>query len=102
MDVSASAGVTATHRAQWHEYSQTQSFTDGYMAIGQAWGDYDNDGWVDLYVTGNQDPNVLYHNKGDGTFRISPFSSSISLSEFLAVVRCGLTMIMTVGAISMC
>ena len=30
-------------------------------------GDYDNDGWDDLFVTyfGN---NVLYHNKGDGTF----------------------------------
>ena len=30
-------------------------------------GDYDNDGWVDLYLT-NLGPDVLYHNNGDGTF----------------------------------
>src|SRR4030095_4702730 len=30
------------------------------------WGDYDNDGWLDLCV-GDQ-PNLLYHNNGNGTF----------------------------------
>ncbi len=30
-------------------------------------GDYDNDGWDDLYVT-YYGKNVLYHNNGDGTF----------------------------------
>ena len=30
-------------------------------------GDYDNDGWPDLYVT-YYGKNVLYHNNGDGTF----------------------------------
>ncbi len=36
-------------------------------AMGVAAGDYDNDGYVDLYVAGvNQ--NQLYHNNGNGTF----------------------------------
>jgi hypothetical protein len=41
---------------------------------GPAWGDYDNDGWLDLYVsnysfTGSPTPlNLLYHNNGNGTF----------------------------------
>ncbi|MEW6749603.1 MAG: CRTAC1 family protein [Candidatus Latescibacterota bacterium] len=30
-------------------------------------GDYDNDGYPDIYVT-NYGPNTLYHNNGDGTF----------------------------------
>lgn len=35
--------------------------------MGCAFGDYDNDGYPDLYVT-NYGANVLYHNNGDGTF----------------------------------
>ena len=34
-----------------------------------AWGDYDGDDWPDLYVSNYGDPNFLYHNEGDGTFR---------------------------------
>jgi len=36
--------------------------------MGVAVGDYDNDGFPDLYVTG-YGSNTLYHNDGDGTFR---------------------------------
>jgi enediyne biosynthesis protein E4 len=35
--------------------------------LGCAWGDYDNDGYPDLYVT-QYGRNVLYHNNGNGTF----------------------------------
>jgi hypothetical protein len=35
--------------------------------FGVAAGDFDNDGWPDLYVT-NHGPNRLYHNNRDGTF----------------------------------
>jgi len=35
--------------------------------MGGAVGDYDNDGWPDIYVT-CYGGNVLYHNNGDGTF----------------------------------
>src|SRR5437899_88943 len=38
----------------------------GY-GFGCVWGDYDNDGFPDLFVT-QYGRNVLYHNNGDGTF----------------------------------
>jgi len=41
--------------------------TNDRWGMGVAVGDYDNDGWPDLYVT-NWGVSRLYHNKGDGTF----------------------------------
>ncbi|MFC2167326.1 FG-GAP-like repeat-containing protein, partial [Acidobacteriota bacterium] len=43
--------------------------TDGGLSQGCAWGDYDNDGYPDLFVA-NQDGqnNFLYTNNGDGSF----------------------------------
>src|SRR6202166_2780599 len=40
---------------------------DGDYGMGVAVGDYDNDGYPDIYVT-NFGKNILYHNNGDGTF----------------------------------
>ena len=56
-DVTQSAGV-AGGGPQEHE--------TGFGA-GAAWADYDNDLYVDLYVT-RDGPNLLYRNNGDGTF----------------------------------
>ncbi|MBI4482503.1 MAG: CRTAC1 family protein [Acidobacteria bacterium] len=40
---------------------------DTGWGMGVCVGDYDNDGWIDLYVT-NLGPNVLYRNNRNGTF----------------------------------
>ncbi|MFX0200785.1 MAG: FG-GAP-like repeat-containing protein, partial [Candidatus Hodarchaeota archaeon] len=40
---------------------------DRGMGVACAWGDYDNDGYLDLYVA-NKGLDVLYRNRGDGTF----------------------------------
>ena len=43
------------------------SVDDTGYGLGCCVGDYNNDGFTDLYVT-NYGPNVLYRNNGDGTF----------------------------------
>ncbi len=66
-----------------------QSGTDGAgWGCGAAVADVDNDGHLDLYVT-NWGPNVLYRNRGDGTFDRSPrgvedraMSTSASFADF--------------------
>jgi hypothetical protein len=36
--------------------------------LGVAFGDYDDDGWIDIYVANDATPNFLFHNKGKGVF----------------------------------
>ena len=42
--------------------------TNDRFSRGVCWGDYDNDGDFDLYVSNFGQPNRLYRNRGDGTF----------------------------------
>jgi hypothetical protein len=36
--------------------------------LGVVFGDYDGDGWIDIYVANDSTPNFLFHNKGKGVF----------------------------------
>ncbi|MFQ5414692.1 MAG: CRTAC1 family protein [Phycisphaerae bacterium] len=71
-DVSAAAGVA-----------------DAGWSSGCAWGDFDNDGWLDLYVanmgsvTNPDDPDRLFHNLGDGTFDEVSVSVGVDLGDEL-------------------
>lgn len=50
-------------------------------ALGVAVCDYDGDSWPDLFVANDTEPNFLYHNQGDGTFKEIGVESGIALSE---------------------
>ncbi len=52
-----------------------------YYGLGSIWGDYDNDGWPDLYVANDSGPNYLYHNKHDGTFEEVGLLAGAALSS---------------------
>jgi hypothetical protein len=41
---------------------------DPVNSISAGWADYDNDGWLDLFICCERQFNRLYHNRGDGTF----------------------------------
>ncbi|MEM7159477.1 MAG: CRTAC1 family protein [Myxococcota bacterium] len=44
----------------------------GARGPGQAWGDIDGDGWLDLVTPGGSAPSLLWHNEHDGTFTLDP------------------------------
>ena len=58
--------------ASFVEVSRQAGVEDPDASFTHTWGDYDNDGFLDLYVaegvTGDGTPNKLFHNQGDGTF----------------------------------
>src|SRR5581483_11427584 len=49
------------------DVTETADVPGTAYGLGCVWGDYDNDGFPDLYVT-QYGRNVLYHNNGNGTF----------------------------------
>lgn len=61
--------VAAPAQAQFTAITNGPVVTDRGDSTGCAWGDYDNDGNLDLFVSNFGTPfNYLYHNNGDGSF----------------------------------
>jgi len=59
------------------DITKKAGINDAYNSQGVAWGDFNNDGFLDLYVANfgtlvnssyKYEPNILYKNNGDGTF----------------------------------
>ena len=46
-----------------------------------AWGDYDDDGNMDIYIANDADQNFLYRNDGDGTFTDVSLAAGVGFSE---------------------
>ncbi len=46
-----------------------------------VWGDYDNDGYLDLYVTNKGAPNILYRNEGNGFRNVTDFANVLADEE---------------------
>ena len=49
-------------------------------SLGVAMLDYDNDGWPDLLVANDTQPNKLYHNQRDGTFKEVALEAGVAFS----------------------
>jgi hypothetical protein len=50
-------------------------------SLGVAMLDYDNDGWMDLFVANDTEPNKLYHNNHNGTFTDAAVQVGVAFSE---------------------
>lgn len=84
-----SGKATPPHAALFHN-NHDGTFTDvaekagvanDRWGFGVAVGDYDNDGWPDLYVT-NFGKNRLYHNNHDGTFTDVAEKAGVTLGNW--------------------
>ncbi|MFN3324781.1 MAG: CRTAC1 family protein [Bryobacteraceae bacterium] len=65
-DVSKKAGIAGRGQA---------------YSLGVLTGDFDGDGWPDIYVAGDQTPSLLYMNQRDGTFREEALLRGVALDE---------------------
>ncbi len=74
-DISSSSGIQTSH-----DYSETVISWDFGLKTGASWGDFDNDGFPDLFLT-NRYHLQLYKNNGNGTFTDITPASGINFSN---------------------
>jgi enediyne biosynthesis protein E4 len=58
-------------------------------ALGVTLLDYDGDGWLDLFVANDTQPNKLYRNQGNGTFAEVGMAAGVAFNE-AGVARAGM------------
>ncbi len=68
------------HNGTFTDVTQKAGVANDRWGLGCAVGDYDNDGWPDLYVT-NLGTNRLYHNNRNGTFSDVAQKAGVALDE---------------------
>jgi hypothetical protein len=81
--------ATAPHAALFHNnhdgtftnVAEKAGVTNDRWGFGVAIGDYDNDGWPDIYVS-NFGKNRLYHNNHDGTFSDVAEKAGVALGNW--------------------
>jgi enediyne biosynthesis protein E4 len=56
-------------------------FDPSSKSLGVALIDYDDDGWIDLFVANDTQPNKLYRNNHNGTFTESAFATGVAFSD---------------------
>jgi hypothetical protein len=69
------------HDGTFTNVAEKAGVTNDRWGFGVAVGDFDNDGWPDLYV-GNYGKNRLYHNNHDGTFTDIAESAGVTLGNW--------------------
>jgi hypothetical protein len=80
-EVSAAAGISHTHGYNPVAFSRDISRDRQLMAAGVAAGDFDRDGWIDLYVTrGSIGANLLYRNLGTGKFQDVALAAGVAIT----------------------
>ncbi|CAN5663471.1 hypothetical protein BH18ACI4_BH18ACI4_20170 [soil metagenome] len=61
---------------------QSELESGPYRTHSAAWADFDNDGWVDLYIGHENAPSQLFRNKGNGTFEDVSHSAGLDRVAF--------------------
>ncbi len=81
------AGLNSLHRNLggnvFADVASTAGVVQSVCATFGAWGDYDNDGDLDLFLTRfTGTPNILYRNNGDGTFSSVEVGSPLTAGTY--------------------
>jgi hypothetical protein len=69
--------VSLSAQTSFTDVTDQAGVGDTNFGVGVAWGDFDRDGRLDLYLVNLGQGNVLYLNKGDGTFEDVSFEAGV-------------------------